>query len=101
MLSMAAEGSIWLRDPWLLLGLAGQTLFGLRFLVQWIATEKSKRVVVPIAFWWLSLAGAALTTLYGLLMGLIPVLIGQLPGFVVYSRNLAIHYAHMRASSGA
>ena len=101
MLSMAAEGSLWLRDPWLPLGLAGQVLFGLRFLVQWIATERSKRVVVPVAFWWLSLTGAAITSLYGLLNGLIPVLVGQLPGFVVYSRNLAIQYSHQRSTGGA
>ncbi|MEM9139776.1 MAG: lipid-A-disaccharide synthase N-terminal domain-containing protein, partial [Pseudomonadota bacterium] len=44
---------------WVLVGLGGQCLFMMRFLIQWIASEKEKRSVIPVAFWWFSIAGAA------------------------------------------
>jgi endogenous inhibitor of DNA gyrase (YacG/DUF329 family) len=44
----------------LILGFAGQLLFSARFLVQWIATEKAKKPVVPVSFWWLSIFGSLL-----------------------------------------
>ena len=43
---------------WKVIGWAGNVIFFSRFFVQWIATEKQKRVVVPISFWWLSLIGS-------------------------------------------
>ena len=42
---------------WLIIGFAGQALFTARFLVQWIASERKRDSVVPVAFWWLSLLG--------------------------------------------
>jgi lipid-A-disaccharide synthase-like uncharacterized protein len=46
------------------LGLLGQVLFTGRMLVQWLASEKQKRSVVPVAFWWMSLIGATMLLVY-------------------------------------
>ena len=45
-------------DWWLLLGFAAQALFGSRFVIQWIASEKRRESVIPVSFWYLSLAGS-------------------------------------------
>lgn len=45
---------------WLMVGLAGQALFALRFLVQWLATERAHKSVIPKAFWYISTAAATL-----------------------------------------
>ena len=73
---------------WLVIGFAGQAMFSMRFLVQWIASEREKRSVVPIAFWWFSIAGGALLFAYAIYR-LDPVFIlGQCTGILIYSRNL-------------
>jgi lipid-A-disaccharide synthase-like uncharacterized protein len=73
---------------WLGVGLLGQSLFSARFLVQWIASERRQQSVVPVQFWYFSLAGG-LTLLAYAVYRLDPVfIIGQLTGLVVYLRNL-------------
>ena len=73
---------------WLGVGLLGQSLFSARFLVQWIASERLRRSVVPVAFWYFSLAGG-LTLLAYAIYRLDPVFIlGQFAGLFVYVRNL-------------
>ena len=73
---------------WLGVGLLGQALFSARFLVQWIASERRGQSVVPVQFWYFSLAGG-LTLLAYAVHRLDPVfIIGQLAGLVVYLRNL-------------
>lgn len=74
----------------LVLGLAGQLMFSARFLVQWIASEKRKKSVVPISFWFLSLFGSLLLLIYAIYRKDIVFTLGQLFGFVVYIRNLLI-----------
>ncbi len=77
--------------PWLLvLGLFGQLVFTARFVVQWIASERAGRSVVPLAFWWTSLSGAGLLFAYGLFRADPIILLGQSLGFLIYSRNLAL-----------
>lgn len=85
---------------WLIAGLLGQLMFTARFLVQWIASERAQRSVVPVAFWYFSLIGGAIVLAYGI-HKVEPVLIlGQLPGVVIYSRNLwLIHAERKRAAS--
>lgn len=86
------------RNPWQLVLAAGQVVFFSRFLVQWIATERRQEVVMPVAFWWLSLAGAAVS-LVALVALHQPVLIlAQVVGMVVYGRNLVIHNRQVRTS---
>jgi lipid-A-disaccharide synthase-like uncharacterized protein len=75
---------------WLLLGFAGQVLFSARFLVQWIVSERRRASVVPVAFWWLSLGGGAVLFAYGVHRRDPVIIAGQLPGVVVYTRNLML-----------
>jgi lipid-A-disaccharide synthase-like uncharacterized protein len=106
-MTILADGAWWDQvvaeagNPWQAVLAAGQLVFFSRFLVQWIATERKRRVVVPVAFWWLSLAGAAVS-LAALVALRQPVLIlAQVVGMVVYGRNLVIHNRQARASAGA
>lgn len=73
---------------WLGIGLFGQAMFFMRFLVQWIVSERARRSVIPLAFWYFSIAGAAILLAYAIYR-LDPVFIlGQAGGFLIYSRNL-------------
>jgi lipid-A-disaccharide synthase-like uncharacterized protein len=75
---------------WLGIGLLGQCLFMARFIVQWLHSEKHGESLIPISFWYLSLSGGLIVLAYGL-HKLDPVIIlGQLPGTVVYTRNLML-----------
>ena len=81
---------------WVTVGLLGQLMFTGRFIVQWLASEKAGRSVVPIAFWYFSIAGSVIVLAYGI-HKLDPVIIvGQLPGTVIYSRNLWLIRAEKR-----
>lgn len=75
---------------WLLLGLAGQTLFSARFLVQWVASERRGASIIPIVFWWFSLGGGALLLVYALHRRDPVFILGQGTGLVVYVRNLML-----------
>ncbi|HKK21717.1 MAG TPA: lipid-A-disaccharide synthase N-terminal domain-containing protein [candidate division Zixibacteria bacterium] len=77
-----------MRTFWLAIGFGGQIVFSARFLWQWLASEKAKKSVVPIAFWWLSIAGAALLLSYAIYRKDPVFIVGQLFGFIVYTRNL-------------
>lgn len=75
---------------WLGIGLFGQCLFMARFIVQWIVSERRGQSLIPISFWYLSLAGGLIVLAYGM-HKLDPVIIlGQLPGTLVYTRNLML-----------
>ncbi|MGF1501415.1 MAG: lipid-A-disaccharide synthase N-terminal domain-containing protein [Paracoccaceae bacterium] len=71
-----------------LFGLTAQAVFMARMLVQWIASERARASVVPVAFWWLSLAGALMLFVYGILRQDIVIILAQSFGFIVYARNL-------------
>ncbi len=75
---------------WLTIGFAGQLLFTSRFLVQWIASERSQRSVVPLAFWWFSLAGGVTLLAYALWRQDPVFAVGQGSGLVIYVRNLML-----------
>lgn len=75
---------------WILFGLAGQAAFFSRFLVQWIASERQGKSVVPIAFWYLSLVGSATLFIYAIHRREPIFLLGQTVGCVVYVRNLVL-----------
>ncbi|MCH8091718.1 MAG: lipid-A-disaccharide synthase N-terminal domain-containing protein [Proteobacteria bacterium] len=73
---------------WLAIGFMGQALFSTRFLIQWISSEKQKKSVIPIAFWYFSLGGGVTLLSYAIFR-LDPVfIVGQAGGLLVYSRNL-------------
>lgn len=73
---------------WILAGFAGQALFTSRFLVQWIASERVKRSVVPHLFWYLSMAGGTMLLIYAIHRRDPVFIAGQATGLFVYSRNL-------------
>ena len=73
---------------WLIIGFAGQALFSGRFLVQWISSERSRRSVIPIAFWWFSIAGGVTLLAYAIHRGDPVFIAGQAGGLLIYARNL-------------
>ena len=75
---------------WLVVGFAGQGLFTLRFVVQWLASERSGRVLVPASFWWLSILGAVALLSYAISRRDPVIALGQSMGVVVYIRNLML-----------
>jgi lipid-A-disaccharide synthase-like uncharacterized protein len=75
---------------WVALGFLAQGLFTMRFLVQWIASERAGRSYVPLAFWWLSLAGSMLLLAYAIHRKDPVFVLGQAFGWVVYARNLVL-----------
>ena len=77
---------------WVLLGFGGQILFSGRMLVQWVASEKKRRSVVPVAFWWLALGGASMLLVYFIWRKDIIGILGQATGWLIYTRNLYFIY---------
>src|SRR5215813_11940853 len=75
-------------NPWILLGYVGQSLFAMRFVVQWIASERVGRSVIPVAFWFFSIGGGLLLFIYALYIRDPVFILGQGLGLFVYLRNL-------------
>ena len=82
-------------NPWKIIGLSGSVIFGLRFLIQWIASERARKSVIPVGFWECSALGSMLLLAYfaiyrrdsvGVLQSILP-----LP---IYLRNLYFRYTH-------
>jgi lipid-A-disaccharide synthase-like uncharacterized protein len=82
--------SSWGNLLWVGLGLAGQAAFSGRMLIQWIVSEKSRKSVVPAAFWYLSLFGALALFAYFVWRQDAVGVLGQAPGLVIYIRNLRL-----------
>ena len=82
---------------WLILGFAGQALFASRFLVQWFRSEMEGRSVVPLAFWYFSIAGGLVSLVYAIHIGSAPFAVGQGSGLLVYARNLYLIYRERAA----
>jgi lipid-A-disaccharide synthase-like uncharacterized protein len=75
-------------DWWVALGVLAQLMFTLRFIVQWIASERANKSVIPIAFWYFSIFGGLLLLLYALVRRDPVFIAGQAFGVFVYARNL-------------
>lgn len=73
---------------WLVIGFVGQALFSARFLVQWIKSEREKKSVFPIAFWYFSIAGGVTLLAYAVYRNDPVFIVGQLTGLFIYFRNL-------------
>jgi lipid-A-disaccharide synthase-like uncharacterized protein len=82
---------------WEVIGWLGNAAFFSRFLVQWHATEKQKRVVVPTAFWWLSMAGSLLLLVYSISINKRVIIFAYAFTWIPYIRNLIIHHRHRDA----
>jgi lipid-A-disaccharide synthase-like uncharacterized protein len=78
------DGELW----WLVIGFGGQALFMMRFLLQWLASERERRSVIPVSFWYLSIAGALVLLFYALHRRDPVFVAGQVLGVGIYVRNL-------------
>ncbi len=77
---------------WLILGLLSQIVFFFRFFIQWIASERAKKSVVPVQFWFLSLFGGGGLLMYAIHIGDPVFILGQSFGILIYLRNLFFIY---------
>ena len=81
---------------WVVFGLLAQLMFTGRFIVQWIASERQRDSVVPVAFWYFSLAGGLMLFSYAVYRRDPVFILGQSLGVFIYSRNLWLIYAKRR-----
>ena len=72
----------------IVLGFAGQGLFAMRFIIQWLSSEKQAKSVIPIAFWYFSIGGGSVLFLYAIWRQDLVFMSGQGLGLFIYLRNL-------------
>lgn len=77
-------------NPWVIVGLVGQTFFFMRFFVQWIASEKRGESIIPHAFWYFSIGGSLILLAYSIHREDPVFILGQSVGTVIYVRNLVL-----------
>ena len=88
-----------LRNPLFAFGVVFQAVFMVRFIVQWVASERQGKSVVPLAFWYLSLIGSAGLLTYSIMKVDAVFIIGQSVGSVIYVRNLVLIYRERRGDN--
>jgi lipid-A-disaccharide synthase-like uncharacterized protein len=86
---------------WLVIGFIGQALFSMRFLVQWISSERRGRSYVPFEFWLFSVAGGLTLLSYAIYRADPVFIVGQLTGLFIYARNLQLITRERRSQAGA
>jgi lipid-A-disaccharide synthase-like uncharacterized protein len=84
---------------WTFIGLFGQFMFMMRFVYQWIASEKAKKSVMPEAFWYFSLGGGIIVFLYALHQEDLVFILGQGLGVFIYLRNIYFIRTHKPTSN--
>jgi lipid-A-disaccharide synthase-like uncharacterized protein len=89
---------------WALVGFLGNAIWFTRFAVQWIASERRRQVIIPVAFWWISIVGSIVMSIY--FMGQEggpdwPGVVGFVPNSVIYARNLILHKKNAVAATAA
>ena len=82
-------------------GLASQFVFTFRFIFQWIYTEKRKESLLPIGFWLISFTGSMMVLSYAIIRKDPVLFVGQIFGFVVYTRNILLWVRHKNSSDQA
>ena len=73
---------------WLGVGFLGQAMFSMRFLVQWLQSERQRRSIIPVAFWYFSILGGVTLLAYAIWRQDPVFILGQAAGLVIYARNL-------------
>ena len=86
-------------DFWLFFGLVAQVLFGARFIVQWIASERAGNSVVPMAFWFCSMGGGLMTLVYGIVKREPVIILGQSLATIIYIRNIMLIFKNRGSGS--
>jgi lipid-A-disaccharide synthase-like uncharacterized protein len=77
-------------NTWLIIGFVGQALFSMRFLLQWVASERKGESVIPTLFWYFSLAGGLTLLAYAIYKQDPVFILGQSAGAFIYIRNLVL-----------
>ena len=77
-------------DGWVVLGFIAQGFFTMRFVVQWIASERAGNSVVPMAFWFCSMGGGLMTLVYGVVKREPVIILGQALATIIYIRNIML-----------
>ena len=77
-------------NGWVVFGFLGQAIFAARFIIQWIVSEKKKESIVPLSFWYFSIAGGVVLLIYAVYKKDPVFMLGQASGLVVYARNLML-----------
>jgi len=75
---------------WVTIGFVGQALFSARFIIQWLASERARRSIIPVAFWFFSLGGGATLLAYAIYRRDPVFIAGQGSGLIIYIRNLML-----------
>ncbi|MBU4376935.1 MAG: lipid-A-disaccharide synthase N-terminal domain-containing protein [Candidatus Omnitrophica bacterium] len=83
-----------LLNPWVIFGLLGQVCFSLRFIIQWIQSERHRKSIIPVSFWYFSLFGGLILFIYAIYRQDIVFTLGQGAGLIVYARNLVLIARH-------
>jgi lipid-A-disaccharide synthase-like uncharacterized protein len=83
---------------WTIFGLIANLLFASRFFIQWYVSERLKRSVIPVQFWYLSIAGSVMMLIYSIYIGKVPLILGFLFPTIIYVRNLVLIRRHERGS---
>jgi lipid-A-disaccharide synthase-like uncharacterized protein len=86
---------------WLAIGFIGQGLFSARFLVQWLTSERAGKSVIPLAFWYFSVAGGVTLLAYAIWRQDPVFIVGQAGGLVIYARNLYFLWRERRDGAAA
>lgn len=86
-------------DGWVALGFVAQAFFTMRFVVQWIASERARKSIIPVAFWFFSIGGGVLLLIYALYRRDPVFIAGQAFGLLVYFRNVYFIMAHRRETA--
>ncbi len=79
-------------EIWIGIGFFGQAMFTARFFLQWLASEKARKSVIPHSFWYFSIAGSAILLAYAIYRQDPVFILGQGPGLLIYMRN--IYFIH-------
>jgi len=77
-------------DFWVLWGLAAQGFFFFRLIIQWLRSEKEKKIIVPLSFWWLGIIGAIMLLVYAVIRRDLVFLITSILQLIIYYRNFMI-----------
>ncbi|MBV8977192.1 MAG: lipid-A-disaccharide synthase N-terminal domain-containing protein [Alphaproteobacteria bacterium] len=88
-------------DTWDAIGFLGAAVFGARFIIQWLKSEMEGRSVIPIAFWYCSLAGASINLVYVIHLRSLPLVLGNALPLFIYARNLYLTYRERKPAKAA
>ena len=86
---------------WTAIGFLGQVFFSMRFIVQWIKSERMRRSVIPVAFWYFSVLGGATLLAYAIHREDPVFIVGQGAGLFIYGRNLYFIHRNRRLEKQA